>query len=240
MIKRVVAAGAILAAMLAGACTTSNTKVASTLPEPLQPGARVVVIQPDVKLSIVTAAGAPERRADWSEAGERNVLAAVSALVAEKGFQAAVVDPDAAGMSRRAGQITRLHEQVAGSIIVHHLSGLYPLPSMQGRFDYTLGNGVQELVGGGEPGYAMFVTGEGCFSSGGRMAVVMLAAVAGASLPTCTQQLMVSLVRTDTGQVVWFNYAVAGPADDMREEAGARTLVQSALRTAPLTAATAR
>jgi hypothetical protein len=235
MIRRLSTAVLVACAALAGACTTSNTRVATTLPTPVPAGARVVVVQPDVKLSIVSAIGVPERRADWSDAGERHVLAAVSALMASKGLNAAVVDPDAEGVSRRAGQILRLHERVAGSIILHHLSGLAPLPSMRDRFDYSLGNGVQELAGSGDAGYALFVRGEGCFSTGGRIAMVILAsAVTGVAMPTCTQQLMVSLVRTDTGQVVWFNYAVAGPSDDMREEAGARTLVDAAMKSAPL------
>lgn len=220
-------------ALLAGACTTSSTRTATALPERPGAGAQVVVIQPDVKLSVLTAVGAPERRADWSAAGERNILAAVTEAVGARGLRPSVVDPGEA-LSGRAGQIVRLHEQVAGAIIIHHLSGLFPLPSMKDRFDYSLGTGVQSLAGTGGAGYAMFISAEGCFSSGGRMAVVVLAAVAGAALPTCQQQLMVSLVRTDTGQLVWFNAAVAGPADDMREQTGARSLVTAVLRSAPL------
>ena len=44
----------------------------------------------------------------------------------------------------------------------------------------------------------------------------------------------VRLVDLKTGQVMWVNYAVAGPGADMREDAGAQSLVESLLKDAPL------
>lgn len=230
--KRIATIMGLVASLALAACTTSQTRSTTVNFTPPPSGSPVVLIEPDVKLSILTAVGAPERRADWSEAGQRHILAAISQTVSAKGFQPVVVDPDTM-QGGQSGQVLRLFEQVGAAILTHHY-GLFALPSMQGRFDYTLGPGVQALAGGRNAGYAVFVYAEGCFSSGGRMAVVMLAAVAGASLPTCQQQLIASLVSVETGNVVWFNFAIAGPSDDMREEAGARTLVDAVFKDAPL------
>lgn len=229
--KRIATVASAMACLALAACTTSQTRSTTVQFTPPPSGSPVVLVEPDVKLSILTAVGAPERRADWSEAGQRHVLTAISQAVVAKGYQPIVVDPDAM-QGGQSGQVLRLFEQVGAAILTHHY-GLFALPSMEGRFDYTLGPGVRSLAGGNNAGYAVFVYAEGCFSSGGRMAVVMLAAVAGASLPTCQQQLVASLVSVETGQVVWFNFAIAGPADDMREEAGARTLVNAVFKDAP-------
>lgn len=230
--KRFATIAGLVASLALAACTTSQTRSTTTNFARPPSGAPVVLIEPDVKLSILTAVGAPERRADWSEAGQRHILTAISQAVSAKGYRTVVVDPDTM-QGGQSGQVLRLFEQVGAAILTHHYGG-FTLPSMQGRFDYTLGQGVRTLAGDSEAGYAVFVYAEGCFSSGGRMAVVMLAAVAGASLPTCQQQLVASLVSVETGEVVWFNFAIAGPADDMREEAGARTLVSAVFRDAPL------
>jgi hypothetical protein len=230
--RKLLAAAGLVLAIAASACTTTTPKLVTTLPSPLAAGSTVLVVRPDVELSIVTASGAPERRADWSQSGASNLVARITRVVTSKGFRTEMIEPGE-NLEGRAGQLLRLHEAVGTTILVNEYLGIQ-LPSRKDRgFDYTLGAGTRELTAGRDASYVMFVYASGCYSSGGRMAVVMIAAVAGVSIPTCSQQMIASLVDSQTGQVVWFNHAVAGPNADMREQPGADSLVNSVLATVP-------
>ncbi len=58
--------------------------------------------------------------------------------------------------------------------------------------------------------------------------------VVGVGIPLGSQQAFTSLVDLRTGQVIWFNMAIAGPQADMRNPEGATSLVSSLLEDAPL------
>ncbi len=101
-------------------------------------------------------------------------------------------------------------------------------------FDWTLGEGAQELGRTYGADYALFTYGRGSWSSGGRKALFLLAAMGGIGLQMGSQTLFASLVDLKTGRVVWFNVASASSNDDMRTPEGARKLVQSLMKNAPL------
>jgi hypothetical protein len=206
----------LAAACLAlAACTTTNVKSAAGLPAAPPQGAKVLIVQPDIELSLLTFAGLAEARADWTASARTNMQTAVEAALRGKSHSLKVLDP-ATAMDGREGQLLRLHGAVGSSIILFNY-GFIPLPTKKDSFDWTLGEGAQVLATRYESDYALFVYGRGSYSSGGRL--VAAALVGG---PTGSQQVFASLVDLKTGRA------------DMRTPEGAAMLTASLLKDVPL------
>jgi hypothetical protein len=222
-----------LVCLMLVSCTTTNVKSASATnlgtPEAHSKG---LLVQPDVQLSLLTAAGLQERREDWSRAGQANLASAVGEQLKSRSHPFEALDP-AASMDGRVGQLLRLHEAVGQSILVHEYGAL-KLPTKKDGFDWTLGDGAQAIKDAKGADYALFVTARGSYSSAGRKAMMVGAALLGVSVPLGSQQVFASLVDLRTGRVVWFNVAVAGPSADVRSPEGAQALATDLLKGIPL------
>lgn len=217
--------------LLAAACTTTNTKTALSVTPP-PPGATIILIKPDIQLSLLTAAGMSEPRADWTEQAVTNVQNSLERSVASSSHTFRVVDP-ATAMDGRSGQLLRLHEAVGGSILVFEY-GLLPLPTHAGSFNWTLGEGARSLAEQYDADYALFTFGRGNYASSARVATFVVLSAFGVGIPLGSQQVFTSLVDLRTGRVVWFNVGLAGPSADMRDPEGAQSLVDSMMKGAPL------
>lgn len=221
----------IVACLLAAACTTTNTKVAMSVTPPA-PGATILLVKPDIELSLLTAAGMSEARADWTNQAVANVQASLERSVAGSSHTFRAVDPSTT-MDGRSGQLMRLHEAVGQSILLFEYSGM-PLPTKAGAFDWTLGDGAQSLADQYQADYALFTFGRGNYASGGRVAAFVVASAFGVGIPLGSQQVFTSLVDLHTGRIVWFNVGLAGPSADMRSPTGADSLVGTMMKGAPL------
>lgn len=221
------------ACLLLAACTTTNVKsVANASANRPGAGARILLIQPDIELSVLTASGLQEPRADWTASGRQNLQSAVETALKGKSHTFTGLDPSQA-MAGRGGQLLRLNGEVGKSILLFNY-GYVSLPTKSGSFDWTLGEGARTLGETYNADYALFIYGRGSYSSGARVAVVIGMAALGVGLPTGGQNVFASLVDLKTGQVVWFNLAAAGPNADMRTPEGAALLTASLLKDVPL------
>jgi hypothetical protein len=231
LFKRLLALAAC--ALLTACGTTTSTRLAApTAISAPATNSKVLLVQPDVQLSLLTTVGMQEPRADWSQLARDNLAAALQSELRSKSHPAEVIDP-AQSMAGRTGQLLRLHDAVGQSILAFNY-GVLKLPNKRGVFDWTLGQGAQELGRSAGADYALFVTGRGSYSSAGRKALMVGAAILGVGVPLGGQQAFASLVDLKTGNVVWFNVARAGAADDMRTREGAQALAASLLQGAPL------
>jgi hypothetical protein len=214
------------------ACTTTAVKSANqSLITAAAPNSKGLLIQPDVQLSLLTASGLQERREDWSRSGRDNLASALQSELKQHAHPFEVLDPKNS-MDGRTGQLLRLHEAVGQSVLAFSYG--QQLPTKKTSFDWTLGNGATVLRDQWHADYALFVTARGSYSSAGRKAVMIGAAMLGVSVPLGGQQIFASLVDLRTGQVVWFNVAVAGPQADVRSAEGAALLAKDLLKGAPL------
>ena len=126
----------------------------------------------------------------------------------------------------------KLHAAV-GNTILQNYFGTNKLPSKAGGFDWSLGPGVQEIAERYSADYAMFVFYRDYQSSGGRVAMSVLAfAVAGAGMPTQAEFGFASLVDLKSGDVVWFN-KVTGGVGELREANGAAAVVTTLFKDLP-------
>lgn len=222
-----------LACIALTGCTITNQRLAAEtdIGKP-PPNSKVLLVRPDVSLALLTASGMQEAKADWSKAGREDLTTEVKVALETKAHVFEAFDPDAV-QDPHAVQLLRLHDAVGQSIMAFNY-GLIKLPTKTGSFDWTLGEGAEAIGHDRHADYALFVTAHGTYASAGRKALMMGAALLGASIPLGSQQVFASLVDLKTGRIVWFNVAVAGPGADMRTQAGAKSLVESLLKGAPL------
>ncbi|NHK27537.1 hypothetical protein FF098_006440 [Parvularcula flava] len=223
----------VLAAMtLLAACTSTAVMETTNEVAPLEGDAVILLVEPDVELSFLKAAGVSEVRADWTETGKANVLAEIETLLATRGHKLVEheIDPE----NEREVQIVKLHEIVGATILSHRFMG-QPLPSKRGKFDWSLGPGVRDMAEAQGADYALFLHARGEYASSGRQAVAIGLAVLGAGgVSTGGQGAYASLVDMRTGDIIWFNVAFTGPGTDMREQDGAEHLVSAILKDIPL------
>lgn len=213
------------------ACTTTDVRLAKGIGSP-PAGATILLVKPDVELALLTAVGMSETRADWTQQGTVNLESALERALASSNHTITPVDPEDA-MGGRSGQLMRLHEAVGQSIITYDY-GPYRLPTKEEGFEWTLGEGARTLAEQYGADYALFTYGRGTYASGGRIATMVVLSIVGVAVPLGSQQAFTSLVDLRTGQVIWFNMAIAGPQADMRNTEGADSLVASLLTDAPL------
>jgi len=213
-------------------CTT--TKVKSAAPAMIvqaAPDSKGLLIQPDVQLSLVTASGMHAVRADWSQAAQANLAAAIANDLKGRSHPFEVMDP-AASMEGRTGQLLRLNEVVGQSIFIFEY-GKPKLPTKKKKFDWTLGEGTQVLRAQTGADYALFVTCRGTYATAGRKLFSFGAMFLLMDVPLGQQKVQASLVDLRTGRLVWFNVATAGSGTDIRTPDGARDLTHSLLKGLP-------
>lgn len=225
MFKRIFSLGLLV--FLAACAVTAPQTFSGQFDHP-PPSSRVLVMTPSVDLNILSAAGIPEPREDWSVSGRDNLAANLATFVQGKNHTPSALDP-ATAMEGRVGQIIRLHEAVGGALMQRGM-----LPTQRNRFEWTLGEGVRELGAAHNADYALFVGAYGTYASAGRVAAMVAFSLLGVGIPLGTQVAYASLVDLRTGNVIWFNTIVAAPNQDMRDPEGARSLVENLLRSAPL------
>jgi len=205
----------------------------------------IVVIEPDIELSLVTAGGMQEPRKEWSDAARRLYPQAVRRQLAARATQLPDFDiPDDLDPKSRLGQIIRLNEAVARSIAMYSAPGSALATKKdpttgKPRMDWTLGPGVSELRAATGADYALFTYVRDSYASGGRTALRVFAMIAGAAVGSYIdiggglQAGVATLVDLRTGQVVWFNLMAKG-SGDLRDEKGATTTAATLLRSMPL------
>jgi hypothetical protein len=239
---RCLALACLLAVLLpAQALAYNQNRVATDdAGRPLRIEGSVVVVEPDIELSLVTAGGMQEPRREWSETARRLYPAAVAAFL-EAGGTARKPDfeiRDDLPPRSRLGQVVRLNEAVATSIAVYTRSGSH-LATKGRRLDWTLGPGVEELRTATGADYALFTYIRDSYASDGRKAMRVFGLLAGLAMGGLVdvgggQQLGVAtLVDLRTGQVVWFNL-ISNQSGDLRDAEGAETTVQQMLMGLPL------
>ncbi len=208
--------------VLAGCVTTSHTQItALERPEARQP--RILLMPLDVELSELSAGGLAEPKAEWTEAANKHMAAALQAINAERDLQLLTYDEEKLPAAKRDEiiQLLKLHGIVGNSVLLHQYLQPFALPTKAGKFDWSLGPAVRQLREETGADYALFFWVRDSYSSGGRVAVIMLAAVLGVGIQGGVQIGFASLVDLNTGNIVWFN-RLARPTGDLRSEAAAR------------------
>lgn len=224
----------ILVVVLSLAACTSTRHVANSDFKPPKGSFRLLVMQPDINVGVLTAGGMVEHREDWTEQAKRHVRTALISQQNRRGVQTKVAASreDTGADPVIVDDLTELHSMVGASIRLHKYAP-FPLPTKRDKFDWTLGERAVEFGTATHYDYALFLHAQDSFSSGGRVALQVAGALA-CGFGICVmpqggmQVAFASLVDLKTGQVVWFN-TLASSVGDIRTQEGADEMVKSLL-----------
>ncbi|MCH7544228.1 MAG: hypothetical protein IIB65_11395, partial [Proteobacteria bacterium] len=188
--------------------------------------AYVLLMTPDVQLGEVTAGGLVEPNAEWTAIAEKHIVAALKKQLAKRKSRLVLYRSPKADTpkARIHTQLIKLHNAVGRSILLHKFAAPN-LPTKEDKFDWTLG--PQARIVGQEYGadYALFIYLRDTYSSPGRVAVMVLAAVLGVGVPGGTQIGFASLVDLETGDILWFS-RLARASGDLRTPSAAEESVK--------------
>ncbi len=206
----------------------------------------IVIVQPDIELSLVTAGGMQEPRKEWSDNARKFYPAAVHVLLEGKhaSQKPDYIVPDNLDPASRLGQILRLNQAVALSIAqwsqpMNVLATKKDPVTGKPLLDWTLGPGVSELHDASGADYALFTYIRDSYASSGRSALRVLGMLAGVAMGSYLdigggmQIGVATIVDLRTGKVVWFNL-MARQSGDLRDEKGTKATVDQMLRDLPL------
>jgi hypothetical protein len=233
-VKRFILGTLAVSSLALSACTTTQ-QFAHTDFRPPEGDYKLIVMRPDVNVSVLTAGGLHEPREDWTNQARANILGSLQAQQAKRGGVAkiAATREEAGGNLVAVAEMDRLHQAVGRSIRLHKYTPGMELPTKKDTFDWTLGQGAVEYGRSTGYDYALFLYAEDSFSSDGRV-VLQMVSMLGCVVGVCvmpaggSQAAFASLVDLKTGEVVWYNFLVS-TVGDIRTPKGADELVKSLL-----------
>ncbi len=179
-------------------------------------GGRTVVLMPiDIELSELQAGGMLEPKAEWTDAGRRFLTEAIDKKLNGQQAKLIVSNPDLVLAEPQSieAKLIKLQEAVGTSIMHHKMLVGAELPTKKNTFDWTLGPEAKALHDRYGSDYALFIWLRDSYTSAGRAAAIVVAAVLGVGIQGGTQQGFASLVDLRTGDIVWFNRMFRGTGD---------------------------
>ena len=217
------------------ACTAGALRHSEWQRDASQQPTTVLLIKPDVELSELTAGGLQEPDAAWTVAGLANVEQALADFLGERSTVLVPYQPpNDVSEWRLHDQLLKLHRTVGDTILAHKYDLARALPTKKNAFDWSLGPVTQTLAEAYGADYALFVFLRDSYASAGR--VLLMAAVAllfWQPISGGAQAGFASLVKLQSGDVVWFNF-LQRSTGDLREPVPARETVNRLLADFPL------
>jgi len=189
----------------------------------------ILLMPPDIRYYLLTAGGVTEPHAEWTDAAQQNFSEAVQNYAKSIGTDLVVMDDE--DMTPVEIEYSKLHGAVGFTVMANHF-GTLKLPTKNGDFDWSLGPGISEVALDYDADYGLFVFYRDEQASGGRVAVAVLAAIAGGGVSTGAEYGFASLVDLKTGDIVWFNRVTVG-SGELRDPKGAVTAVNALFKDLP-------
>jgi hypothetical protein len=171
-----------------------------------------------------------EPRADWTDAAQKNLAAALEGQRKLLGPDFTLLDEAAAD---DLSEVITLEQAVASAIDLHHRNGGMKLSTKAERLDWSLGDAVQPLRERTGADYALFTWVRDTYASQERKLAMLALALVGALSIGGEQVAHASLVDLKTGRVVWFN-DLNRMQGDLRDPESAKETVESLLRDFPV------
>jgi len=223
--------------VISNGCVQTTVLTRDNLSERITPGARVLLLPPDIEVYELTAAGLKEPKADWTASAKQYVEEGLRTELQTKTAKLMVYRrPENLLMENVHQQIIKLHDAVGGAILTHQFVPNMQLPTKTGQFDWSLGEGVSILREEFDADYAMFVFFRDSYSSAGRVAMATVTTILtlGHVVPRGGLQVgFASLVDLHSGNILWFDRLVDS-GGDLREADDALEAVQDLLTGFPL------
>lgn len=221
----------LVGVVLSGCATTANRQTPQLRRDTGQ-APRIVVMPIDVELSELSAGGVQQPNAAWTDAARTHMKAALEQEAKSRSVKLADFNADAGSAEDRdlSAELVKLHRAVGTAAFATQMA---PLPSKEGKFDWSLGPDVAAIARTQQADYALFIFLRDSYASGGRVALMIVGAALGVAMPGGAQVGFASLVDLRSGDLVWFHRLLRGQGD-LRTPAAAeetvKTLVADALK----------
>lgn len=218
-------------------CTYSSPLVRERGWERAGEDVRVLLMPPEIVLGQVTAGGLLEPNAAWTATANKNLTDAIRENLYSRNATLVTYTPAEGDMVKEYehNQLIKLHDAVGGAILQHKYRYGAPLATKEGKFDWTLGDGVRPLRDEYNADYALFVYVRDTYASSGRMLLSVALSImflfpvhAGSG-----QQGFATLVDLQTGDIIWFNRLVS-MSGNLRSPEPAREVATKLLTELPL------
>lgn len=193
---------------------------------------RILFVEPDVRVSEISAGGVVEEVPDWSRMANGHLRAALAGISRELNLTVLPLPALPAAEQEVLAQHVALYDLVAGSAF--QVGGLTE-PAWEHKkkmFDYTLGPGLAFLAPSTGADAALFIVGADFISSSGRKAAMVVGALFGVVIPTGFSYLTAGVVDLKTGDLLWLNYQVA-QTTDLRQASDADKLLRQVFASYP-------
>jgi len=222
----------LAAVMISGCANTTVLKNPAKITIDTSSPKKVVVMPMDVELSLLTASGLTEPKAEWTESAIRFMNAGLKQRLGKSDDKVTFYKSTATDAQSSLLQLEKLHQATGYTILTHDL--MMQLPSKKiDKEPRTLGPAAVELSKQTGADYGLFIFVRDTYTSGGRAALMFFAAAAGVGIQGGTQVGFASLVDLKTGNIVWFNRLISGTGD-LRNEADADKTISSLMTGFPL------
>jgi hypothetical protein len=198
------------------AVVAAADKQAAIQPGQFRHDSRVVLLQPDIRLFVVSASGTPKSHPEWIEDARRSLLAAMRAYATSHAMNLIFVD-EALTSDVEMARYQRLYTAVADAIVAHYI-GNAQLPTKGTTFDWSLGPAIATLGKRYDADYGLFVSYRGYQGSGGKWRDAVVNGTL-QRVPTGSDSASAALVDMQSGEIVWFNpfAGTGGSAGDLRD-----------------------
>jgi len=194
--------------------------------------AKVAIAPLDVELFELSAGGVLVPKADWTDAANKHMGAALKQKVGALGLATQFVDDKQAD---EHAELLHLFGAVARAISQHHL-GSVKLPTKDDKLDWSFGDAFRPLREATGARYGLFTWMRDSYATAERKAMMVGLLLLGVGVGGGVQVGYASLVDLETGQVLWFNQTVRGTGD-LRDAASASASIDGLLQGLPGTGA---
>ncbi|MEM7541369.1 MAG: hypothetical protein AAF384_07245 [Pseudomonadota bacterium] len=206
-LSRLLSIGFIGVVLAGCAAQPTNFSSIKTLTPSVDKEKTIALMPIDVQLSLLTASGVEEPKAEWTKSAEQYMRSALKDPTVANGINFVdYVQPEKGDADFDAlNDLEKLHGAVGEAILLHKY--IVPLQSKKDKFDWSLGTTAQKLKARTDANYALFLYARDSYSSAGRVAVQVIAAALTGYMPAGGSQVgFASLVDLTNGDIVWFNH----------------------------------
>lgn len=190
--------------------------------------AKVAIAPLDVELFELSAGGVLAPKADWTDAANKHMGAALKKKVGALGLSTQFIDDKQADDH---AEVLHLYGAVARAISSHHM-GPVKLPTKDDKLDWSFGDAFRPLREATGARYGLFTWMRDSYASAERKAMMVGLALLGVGVGGGVQVGYASLIDLETGQVLWFNQSISA-FGDLRDAASATGSIDGLLQGFP-------
>lgn len=196
---------------------------------------RTVAMPPDLTLNILSGGGVRELRDDWTESARASARQTLATIRPERIVYIGDVADDPA-VREELDEVQALYRAVAIDLAMFSSPPL-ALPSLAGRFDFSVGS-VERILDATGGDALLVIFGMDDYFSGDRKAFVALALIGAAFTgaymgpSSGVEHVSAALIARD-GTLLWYDYCGPGTIGDLRQPAGVHATLERLLQSMP-------